>query len=284
MQIAIAVLLCATAVSTQAASPYSERVAGLLRPQLPGFQIKVVDDFTLQLRPPKGDGRQQWQLNLDRIASHCSAAPDDCDRVLADFVTSAVSIAQEKTFEPTTATLRAVLRPADYEAEIAKLVAPKGDAPVSRPFAGGLMAMCYFDAPTSMRPVMRSELAKLGLEPAHALDACVSATRAALPKVPTEPLRADGPGHAALGVLDGDSYMSSYLLLHDDWAELAGKLGGHLLVAAPDASALVYVQDTGPEMVKGVSAMTKDMYAKAERPISATVFRWTPTGWEIAAP
>jgi hypothetical protein len=284
IRLAVIALLCGAAVSSQAATLSAEKVAGMFRAQLPGSKVRVVDDLTLQLRPPNGGDDQEWQVNLDRVAKFCSATPSECDRVLDEFVANLVATAKAGTIAPKASALRAVVRSADYAEQLAKFVAPKGDVPISRPFAGGLVAICYLDAPTAMRPVLKSELGKLGLEPEHALDACIASLRAALPRVPTEPPKGDGPGKPGVGVLEGNPYMSSYLLLHDDWNELAGKLGGRLLVAAPDANVFVYVEDSGPDMVKGMATTTKDAYDTAERPISPNVFRWTPTGWDVAAP
>ena len=268
-----------------AAPPLVNRAADQLRAALPGYQVNIADDLTIRLRPPGGGKVQQLQINLDRISNYCAAQPEDCDAKLAEFVTNiAATERQDIDAPPSLSQLRLVVRPGDYAAEITKLTRSGGDDVVSRPFAAGLVMFCYLDTPTAMRPVRTGEIARLNLKPDQALAACLANTRAALPRIPTQPPRAGSPDQGVIGQLEDDPYASSYLLFHDDWAPLAGAMGGHLLVVAPDQNLVFYTQDKGPAAVDALGSLARDAYAKAQRPISPQVFRWTASGWEIASP
>ncbi len=260
-----------------------EYVAEQLRSALPGYEVTVADSLTLKLGKRGAPASELMQLNLDRVADYCTRVPDSCTAEVADLIHKTVPIVQAQNWSPDSAALRAVVRPENYVAQMASMLKTTSDTFISTQFAGDLVMMCYFDMPTAMRPVTIKDLTALGMEQATVIETCQRNMRAALPKLPENPPPdfARGP---ALGYLQGNPYESGYLLLHDDWAPLARALGGHLLVAAPGADLILYGNDTGPTSVDALATLARQTYGQAERPISTTVFRWTPSGWDVVTP
>jgi uncharacterized protein YtpQ (UPF0354 family) len=82
----------------------------------------------------------------------------------------------------------------------------------------------------------------------------------------------------------GDFYESSRMPFHDSWAEMSKAMGGHLVVAVPNNDFLIYGNGGGNGNRMVLSAFAKTVMAKAPKPMSATLFQWTPTGWEVVTP
>jgi hypothetical protein len=266
------------------ATSLAQTVAKQLREALPGYQATVVDPLTIQLRKSSKPTDPSMQINLDRVASYCAGTPEGCHNEVSDFIAKMVPVVRAQDFAPEVTALRAVVRPADYLAQLAITMRGKGPELVSGPFAGDLVMMCYFDMPTAMRPAFTSDLARIALSKERALSVCIANMRAALPRLSTALQSSAGSGAAKTGYLKGDPYTSSYLLLHDDWQPLADRFGGHLLVAAPATDLILYGPDNGHVSSDAMFAQARDAYAHAERSISQNVFRWTRSGWEVAAP
>ena len=269
-------VLAAAAPVFGAGDEFANRVALGFRVSMPGYDVTVVDPLTLKISK---DGKETVQINLDRIAKYCAAEPTDCDRVVADFIAKSRDMADVANLPTTGAQLRAVVRPQPYVAEMARLMAgaPKPTRPVSRPLAGDLVELCFFDMPTTMRPANAVELSALGLDAPAALALCEKNVAAQLS--PIDPDAGEKIGD--IGVIDGDVYVSSYVLLHDRWAALAGRYGGHLLVAIPSSNEILYAPDRGPDSVSALRSATHFAATHAERMISETVLRWTPAGWDV---
>jgi uncharacterized protein YtpQ (UPF0354 family) len=281
-------LLCTLLVagcdrSTVADRSFADKVADQLRGQLPGYQVTVVDKLTLKVSGPSKSSELPMQINLDRVADYCERVPDGCDSMISGFISKSVEMVKEIDLKPNVSDLRAVLRPTDYLGQLNELMAKKGDVVVSAPFAGDIAMICYFDQPTSMSATLKSDLPKIGLSQDRALQVCLDNMRTNLPRLADAPQVSAASKNGGFNYLEGDPYESTYLLLHDEWAPLAMKLGGHLLVAAPDADLIVFGQDAGKVSSDALSLLAKEAFRKAERPISQEVFRWTPSGWEAVA-
>jgi uncharacterized protein YtpQ (UPF0354 family) len=76
-------------------------------------------------------------------------------------------------------------------------------------------------------------------------------------------------------------YESSRVLFQSDWAKLARKLGGTLIVAIPAGSVLAYSRGDSPQAIGALRRFALDAYPGAIRPVSTTVFRWTGNGWRM---
>lgn len=262
--------LCAMAAAAEPS--LAERAAAIMRPALPNFDVVVADPLTIHV---ESGGKTVFQLNLDRIAQFCTQQPDRCDEALADYAAKASRMVADQNAPLAPESLRAVVRPAAY-VDALKQQLGGGVEFVAAPLAGDLEVLCYADLPTAMRPVFAADIARLKLDAAAALALCRKNVAAVLPplKVALEP--------DAIGTLRGDAYESSYLALHDAWAPLAHSLSHPLLVAAPDADAVFFTEEKDAVALGVLRTLAGRAHATAQRPISALVFRWTETGWEVA--
>jgi uncharacterized protein YtpQ (UPF0354 family) len=144
-------------------------------------------------------------------------------------------------------------------------------------FAGDLWLVCVADLPSSVRVLNRGDLEKLGLSKDEAIALGrqnVSASLRPLNAV-TQPLPPQG-----FGYIEDNEYESSRILLHGEWAELAATMKGDLIVAVPGDRLTVYGDSGRPQAVPAMAAFARYALDRMQRPISATLFRWTPSGWE----
>jgi hypothetical protein len=275
----LALVAPAWATANQAVKPsLAETAARDFRTALPGYDVTIVDPLTLKLAPR---GQEGYEVHLDRMAAFCTDNPQRCEDSLHGFTANMIEAVKSRDTPLDAATLRAVVRPARYVEQMKRAVAEKrpGVDLIAAPLAGDLYVLCYFDQPTTMRVTMTNDLAALALTPDTAMARCRRNVRAALP--PLAPQLKDLPDRA-FAVLEQKDYGSSYFLFPEDWAELAARLGGHLIVAVPDTGVILYGKEEDAQSVDALATLANEAAKKAERPISATVFRWTPSGWQPA--
>lgn len=248
---------------------------------LPDYAIEKVDALTLKAGPP---GHLDYEIRLDRIAAFCRENADRCETVLHDYVAKFVAAIKEQDAPPDVGRLRATVRAAAYVAGMQREMASyqKDAALITAPLAGDLVAVCFFDLPTTMRPVTTKDLAALHLTADGAMAACLKNVGAALKPLGEEWRQDDSkiPFH----VLAGQEYESSYILFPQLWSELAAKFGGALIVAVPEQGIILYGPESGSEAVGLLHKIAVEGARTAERPISTKVLRWTPKGWEPAEP
>ena len=267
----------AFATANEAVKPsLIETAASDLHTAFPGYEVTIVDPLTLKLGP---HGQEPFEVHLDRIAAFCSANPDQCDAALHAFTSKMIEAIKAQDAPLKAEMLRAVVRPVGYVDGIRRLIAERKQNVdlIATPLAGELYALCYFDLPTTMRPMMSSDLASLSLTQETALKRCSDNVRAVLP--PLDSQLKDVPDQA-FAILRQKDYGSSYFLFPADWAGLAAKLDGRLIVAVPDSETMLYGKDDGEVAVDALFRLAGEATQRSERPISAKVFRWTPTGWQ----
>lgn len=265
---------------TRPAAPAADlatRAAEKLRAALPGTEVKAVDAMTLGVNRP---GKPKVQVNLDRVAAFCAQNAQRCDAMLSSFVARVTGMLAEMDKPPAAEQLRVVVRPGSFlESVKATIKDEKQGLPVREPFLD-LDIVCELDAPTSMKPVMPADLAKLGLDAAAVLSRAKANMHAALSPLAAQ-TRALKAGEIGELVADG-GYTSSRLIFPGDWSVLAARLGGGLIVAVPADNLVLYAKDDGAASVAKLKAAAKAQYARRERPISTSVYRWHKAGWEIA--
>ncbi len=271
-----ALLAAASAFADDQANPsIADRAAADFRQALPaGYDVTIADPLTLKIGL---HGAVPNQVNLDRINAVCTAEPNQCDVALSDFVGKIAQLVKDEAAPPAREQLRAVVRPTDYRDEMKRELG--GSEPVTAPLDGGLIVMCYFDMPTAMRVATDADIKSLGLTSDDAIALCKRNVEAALSPLLTQIKELPD---RAFGTLSGDPYQSSRIIFHDDWAPVAAKMGGHLIVAVPSADLVIYGREQDAAAVGALAALAKNVFQKSQRPISTDVFRWTPTGWEVA--
>jgi hypothetical protein len=63
---------------------------------------------------------------------------------------------------------------------------------------------------------------------------------------------------------------------------VAERFGGELVVAAPARDLVLYVDGRPPGAREALAAIVADAHAKAARPLSTAILRWTAAGWVVA--
>jgi hypothetical protein len=259
------------------ASAFTAYAAELVGKTLPGAKAKIIGSLTLSISDLPG-GRSA-QMNLESVYTYCLRVPDACEPRLAahiaQMLTAFSAIAPIKR-----ADLRAIVRTRAYVESAQRMYKGQGD-PVAEPLVGDLWVLCAVDLPGAIQTLSPAELSALNLSQDEALALCKQNIVAALP--PLAPYRRDFPW-AGVNVVTGDPYDSSWLIFPERWAALAESLQGDLLVAAPGVNVLLY---SGGGEIGSVAALAKAatiVAARAQKPLSTAVFRWTPTGSEEAKP
>lgn len=247
---------------------FTERAAALLRARLGAEAVVIAEPLTLKI----GD----LQANLDRVYGFCRANASGCDAELQRYVLAVVDVQKQSTAPVTREALRAVVRTADYAEGTARTMAGKGTA-LDRPFAGGLVAMAVIDSPRSARLLGEADCKTLNLSTDQAYELALANLRRALKPLNdvAKPLK---PG--AIGTLQGDFYESGRVLLHDDWASLAGAQQGVLVVALPSKDVLLYGADDSPAGLDALRMQARDVLRSAPGRLTDVLLRWTETGWQ----
>jgi uncharacterized protein YtpQ (UPF0354 family) len=148
---------------------------------------------------------------------------------------------------------------------------------VAKPLADDLFQVLVFDRPQSQRFATGADIDQLKLSESDALSLGLRNIAVTLP--PLASVTHDLAPHQ-IGVIQGDAYDSSRILLANDWAPLAKKLDGHLLVAVPASDTVLYAEENGTQSVRALASLARDSAARAQRAVSPAVLRWTPAGWQ----
>jgi uncharacterized protein YtpQ (UPF0354 family) len=257
------------------------------------FTDFMVDRFTNAMPGAKVSARTSLRMEvviasgahtvyLDNIWSLCERDRRQCRKNVDDFVLNMSGTMKEDSVEVKAADVRMVVRTADYVAQARKMAQGRPDrAVLARPVAGDLWMICVGDSPHGIHILQHAELAKLGLTDEQAIALGLKNTAAALP-----PLESDTHVLKQMGLkfATGDFYESSRMLMHEQWAAMSKAMGGHLVVAVPNNDFLIYGNGGGNGDRMMLSTFAKTVMEKAPKPMSASLFQWTPTGWEVVTP
>jgi uncharacterized protein YtpQ (UPF0354 family) len=217
------------------------------------------------------------QTNLDRIYAFCKANTSGCAREIGAYVSGVKATASSRNDPPTRAALRVVVRSADYKQQALQDVGARGPA-LTRPLAEGLVIVPVLDSPRAVRVFNDKDRAALGLTPDQVFDIAIANLRSSLKPLTTV---AKAVPSGQFGTLTGDYYQTSRLALIDSWAPLAQAQGGVLIVAAPSADLLIYSSDDSGTAIDALRTLAKNMMARAPKPLSGSLLRWTPKGWQL---
>jgi hypothetical protein len=269
-------LLGALAACRAPEDAFTERVAARVRQGRGDVSVAVKGRLHLELVAKDGG---QLQMYLDNLWRQCESAPGACD----DDIDRAVAAQGQGTdisyLKPEF--VRPLLKDREWLANVER-ISKEGtpekaasNAIVARPFVADLYVVYAFDMPDGMRMMTRGDVAALGLDDQqiHAL-ALANMEKAAGPIV-GEALK---PGSRIRVVRVGDSYEASRVILHDRWKDIAARVDGDLVVAVP---ARDFVAFTGSrEQVAALRVLARRAAAEDHHPLTATLLRWTPGGWE----
>jgi len=253
---------------------FTKALAKAFRKAMPGFKVTIRGPLTLNVAGPNGDTHQSA---LDTVYGFCQRNPETCDAAVESHVAQMADTFQhDKTLDR--ALLRAVVRPVAYVQAIRKAYAGKEEPPVA-PFIGDLWIVCMIDMPQAISTLGPGDLAKLGLSREEAL--AIATKNVATLFKPLEQVGQAIP-QEHIGLVATNPYESSRLLLPESWATLAAKYDGQLLVAAPGTDVMIYADGRQPNALQIMRDHVALVALRATRPLSPTIFRWTPAGWVVA--
>ena len=241
---------------------------------LPGATVTIDSPLALTVTPR---GKAATHTYLDRIYDYCQRMQGDCEPVVDNFVRVTAKAGQpDPSYDATN--LRAVLRLKAY-ADSARNTSPDKPADffLARPFAGEMVEMCVIDLPDTALLLNADMFKKLNLDADAAFARCESNVAA------SETVPDDGqPVAAHIWVAAGDYYYSSLPLLHDAWKKRAAR--GPLLIVVPDPTGLFFADSDDADTLAALARVAQKGLQMSERPLSAQILRWTPTGWEVVTP
>jgi hypothetical protein len=254
---------------------FTKSLAKAFRKALPGgFHVKVKGPLDLEITTPDGT---EHQATLQNVYSFCQRIPGRCEEAVETHVAQMSDTYASGIGKPEPARLRALLRPAAYADAVRKAFAGKEEPPIE-PFLGDLWVICALDEPSTISTLAPGDLKKLGLSREEAL-ALAKKNDAAL-LAPVEQVTHIAPDHHG-GLVTSSPYEASRLLAPESWAKLAAANDGHLLVAAPGTDVVIYGDERQPDALQHMRDHVAIVASRASKPLSSTIFRWTPAGWVV---
>ena len=290
-------LLGSTACASQATTPAPATTAAESKQAKPHTAAEAAADYSsaagytraalelLREGEPKGGwvspqllkltNSSGLQVNLERIWSLCEGDSDTCEPELKHLVQEVLRVAtRPESPKATPERLFAVIRPTGYFDGAPPEVLRES---LVEPLAGGLVVVYVMDEGGAVRGAQASDLKDLSLTRA---DIPAVARRNLSAELPVPPNQADCRPHAVGVWRTGSYFESSRLLLTDYWQGLADRTKHTIIAAVPAADSLVVVCDpTAEELVK-LRKTVEQMARQAARPVSDTLLKWTPAGWQ----
>ena len=271
--------VCSAAVPADEAG-FTSYVIDALTKSAPDVALVVKAPLIISVRSRDGD--ETDSLYLGRIWEYCSKNPGGCDRAVSAYVTGMAEGIRQRSQPIDPATIRVVVRTTSYLAS-ARTGGGSGDRdPAAAALAGDLWVVCVADSPHSTRVLTNADLKRLKLSIDDAIALGKRNTAAALH--PLESTRTKFGGGTFETAMGDPYYESSRIILHDDWAEIAEKMRGKLVVAVPSSGIVIYGNGASARTIEAMKEFVPYAATKSDRPISSTLLRWTKNGWEPVAP
>jgi hypothetical protein len=276
----VAVLACCAGAAAAAdAEAFTARLLQAFRGELAGMTVESKAPLALEVVPRPGQAALPF--SLQRLWDYCARNERDCERVSGDYVQRTAAMLRERLTPIEPKMIRLMLAAAPAVEQLRKSFPEPAQQPVAAPVAGALWLVGVADYPSSMRVMNVGDLQPLGLSPEEAIAAGRRNLAGAL-----EPL--DNPlmqlASNTVGILEGDAYEASRILLHDSWAELAKQLGGGLIVAVPDPAIVLFADMKRDGAVAAMREAVRRSLELSPRKLTADVLQWTPEGWRLLPP
>lgn len=244
-------------------------VAERIRAEIRDTPVVIKGPLTLSIGP--------LQANLDRIYAFCKTNTSGCAKEIETYVGGVVATTGNVKDPPTKAALRIVVRSTDYMRQALRELESAGTIP-TRPLAEGLVIVPVLDSPRTVRIFNDKDRAALGLTPDQVFAIAIANVRGSL-KPLMSAAKPAVPGQ--FGTLKGDYYATSRLALIDSWAPLAQAQGGVLIVAVPTPDLVLYSGEDSSAALDALRTLARNVVARAPKPLSAALLRWTPKGWQL---
>jgi len=240
----------------------------------PNVAARVVGPLEIEVRTPQGT----FTAYLDTLYSFCKRDHSACAGYARSQIAAMTAAFAAGRTAPDLAELRVTVRPSSY---IDQMAAAGGKSdPVAEPLVDDLWVIGVRDRPTTIETLGKGDLDALKLTADEALAAGKRNLEATL----RSQLEAAARVETGVVALRGDDYLASLLALPDLWAPIAEKFDGELYVAVPASDVVLFADAREKGAAAAVERAARDYALRAKRPISLSLFAWTPTGWEVVPP
>ena len=217
---------------------------------------------------------QGHQVALDRVRQECVASPASCDHELRHFVEVVVNTIASEVQKPLAEQIMPALRSVEY---VKYMRAQLGRDIAVEPFAADIWVVYFFDEKDRARIVETKDLATLGMTMEQLRALSLTHLDERLQGV-DDKLASAAPRTVEF-IRTGNYYEASRLLQTGVWAKATRTRKETLLVAVPSPEFLLF-SFTGPDDDGSILAGAAGVVlAKAGRPISGVVLRWTGKVW-----
>lgn len=165
-----------------------------------------------------------------------------------------------------------------FSAKLLRQEVSDDQMPIIDPIAGDLAVVYVFDLPQGF--VMVSEMRKreLGLTTGQLRQVALQNLRRQMPGISR---RVDPP---LMAVVTGNHLEACVLLLNEFWCALASEMPGGIVVSVPHRDVLLVTSADSEQGLARLREVTDDAFGREPtHSLSADLFRWTGTGWEVFA-
>jgi hypothetical protein len=275
---ALALVQAAIAAVPSDPAAFTNYVQAVFEKQLPGYTFEQPGRLTLKGAGP--EGKTTGDITLDRIHGYCAANPDAAEAAVAHYVRGLLTVINPEPVSLSPDMIRLVVRREAYMQDAIARMGPGRRAAFFRPLAPGLVLVPVIDLPASLRYIGDKDLVELKMT-----DAEVFRTGENNFMKSAEPFSkaARVPPKRGLGFIR-EEYAPTRLAFHDDWAPLAKKLHGKLVVMVPASDLVMFVEDVDRYALDALRTIGSDTGRKSDRPLSDILLKWTKTGWEKVEP
>jgi hypothetical protein len=262
-------------------TPFTSYVAERLRAlALEHAQVRVditaLRPLAIKLTAPSG---MSVDTNLSDLYAHCAALQGRCGDAAEQLAQAAFRAFGEATRPIGREMLRAMVLPAAQVHGIEEIRKQRGTAAfVAKPFVGDLWIAVIEDRKPLFAIATTDTLKQLELDESAAFALALKNTRDSKAPVLERAMPLRGTYFA---VLSEDDYESSRVLMHEDWAEVAKNRRGDLLVSVPASNTLIFGSARSAVQIKELRDLAVQELQKAQRPLTAQIFRWRAEGWEV---
>jgi hypothetical protein len=277
------VALVALAVGSAMADPPSDK-EGFTRYALAQFQQRIEGHHFTLVQPlvlkVDGGGKDSLgNLYLDRIYQYSLANPEKADAALASYADRVAAALAELLRPPAKEDVTLVVRSQEtLRQSLRSMGASFTVAAYPRALTPSLTYLPVLNSKTSFKWVNDKILTKLGLTEEELFRLARANLRSALRPL-EEVTTVPSPGQNAVGTLR-DELAPSRLLFPEEWAPIAKKLGGKLVVMVPGSDVLIYGDGSSAARIDALRTLGRDLGRRAEQPLSDAVLLWTETGWQ----
>jgi len=258
----------------KSAPAFTKFMAEFIQQAMP--QAKITDAGRLRLDIEMPSGKKTADLHA--VFNACHRDPDNCPQATTEYVAAVVLAFKTPSGQPKPpaprADLRIIVRSAAYVDAI------RSNHPLAAPLAADLWLLVVNDEGDRAAIQTEGDLPALAMTAQDAFAAASKNTRSW-----SESVVRDLAKKRCAGVLGGDYYITSIVAFPEIWAPVAHRCHDSLIVAVPDSGSVVYGDASSAEDgLSYVQRAANKLLASADKPVSATVLRWTPKGWVPVPP